>query len=314
MRTMVFGAGGFIGRHVDAELTLQGYEVIRTFSSNNPSHREGDYLLDMGNPGAVNHAITDCRPDIIINCAGREVAGGEGVPTEYRTYSEIILEQLVEADTPLSRLVIIGSAGEYGPVSPDDLPVAESTELNPLNQYGIHKAQETRLALEYAQRGLPVTVARSFNAIGVGMPEKQFLSRVLQQLREIQSGEREVIEVTRRDSTRDYFSVRDLARGVMLLATSAPEQPIYNLGSGVSTSNGDLIDMLASHHPLLRARDIQVIETADTPEAPYASRADITLMRGEFDWSPVTSSLDDALREIAVRETVETDYYKQEAS
>ena len=65
------------------------------------------------------------------------------------------------------RVVLIGSAAEYGNVEADKVPVEETISPRPVSLYGIAKAAQTLVAL---RPGYDAVVARVFNVCGPGEP------------------------------------------------------------------------------------------------------------------------------------------------
>jgi len=101
---------------------------------------------------------------------------------------------------------------------------------------------------------------------------------------EIRQGQRDVIEVSRLDSRRDYVDIRDVGRAVVALAEHDLREQIYNVGSGRSTSNGELIDLMVRHS---KPESIpRVVETLEQREPLVAIQADIARIEHECGWEP----------------------------
>ena len=116
------------------------------------------------------------------------------------------------------------------------------------------------------------------------------------QIEEYRQGARVVIEVSRLDSARDYIHVRDIARGIRKLVEGKPTQAIYNLGSGRSTTNQEVVDLLIKHCKIEVKPKIK--ETMREPEPIYAIQADISRIREDVGWIPKIS-IDNAIEDIA---------------
>lgn len=192
----------------------------------------------------------------------------------------------------------MGSAAEYGVVP--ELPVKEETPLLGSSPYACSKIKEEEYALLWSEtKGVPVVIARVFNPVGVGMADKFLLTSVLRQLQELRKGNKTEIHVSRKDSSRDYIAVTDIARGIRCIIEKQPSFNIYNLGSGRSTSNQELIKLVVKHLGI--TGEIQVIQTSEEAEAQVASRADIGRMKNDFNWSP-QFTVSDTLKEIVSSE------------
>jgi nucleoside-diphosphate-sugar epimerase len=164
------------------------------------------------------------------------------------------------------------------------------------NFYAKGKAAETAVALKYRkEHKLPVFVARVFNPIGVGMNPRMLIPNVIAQVQACAAGESKSIEISRLDSLRDYIAVRDVALAYKALIEGEPSHDIYNVGSGVATSNSDLINLILDNWGL-ETRP-KLVETADQPEPLAAAQADISRIKHDLKWSP-RSTIEQSVKEI----------------
>lgn len=277
MKVLVIGSEGFVGRNVAAAFDEAEHEVYRA------SRSSEDLPVDLSDQASIAQILESVRPDVVVNAAG--IVGASDNVMDNVTFTANLLRQIAASRHPVKRVIISGSAAEYGTVDPQDLPVDEDTPVKAQSGYALSKAQEIQQALSFAtEHGLPVTVARIFNPIGPGMHSRFLVPRILQQIEDVRSGMAEVIAVSRLDSERDYLDVRDLGRAIVMLAEGNPKRPVYNIGSGRATSNGELIDLMLRGSGL--GTRPQVVETMPDPEPPVASQADITQIEQEFGWSP----------------------------
>lgn len=275
----MLGAEGFVGRNVLADLQHRdGVEVA--FSSRGDA---ADHKIDLLDRQSIGAALDDFNPSVIVNCAGI-VANNEGAANNIE-FCRNIFEEIISRNEPYPKVITTGSAAEYGVVG-EGVLVSEDTPLRAESMYGKSKIEEGLLAKQYAEEyGVDVTVARVFNPIGPGMGEKFLLTSLLKQISELRDGQRDVIELSRLDSKRDYVDIRDVAHAIGEMATLAVKHSMYvNIGSGKSTSNGELLDELLSNFSLPQKPTI--IETAESPEPAYAACADISRIKSEYGWTP----------------------------
>ena len=59
---------------------------------------------------------------------------------------------------------------------------------------------------------------------------------------------------------------------------------VYNVGSGVATSNLELVQLLLDNFGI--SNDVQIYELNPDPEPIYAARADITRLQSALSWKP----------------------------
>lgn len=286
MRVVVFGANGFIGGAVAAELSQSGHQIYNGISP------ETGELVDLLDANAVQKYISETRPDSIINCAG--IVSGE--PTDFEKnvqFTHNILEAVHNSGTTIKRVVVSGSAGEYGEVT--TLPVNESVPLNGKSPYAESKIKEEQEALQLSEEyKIPVVVARIFNPLGPNMKERFLIPGLIRQIKAIKEGASDSIEISRLDAKRDYIDVRDIAKAMRLIIEDSPKEHVYNIGSGRATSNREILELILEHSKLKEIP--KVVETSESPEPQFASQADITSIHGEFGWTP-SKSIEEVIKE-----------------
>lgn len=287
MKILVLGADGFIGRNV-AQLLVGEHEVIRA------TRTAHNYNVDLTNRETIAAVLTKVKPQVIVNCAG-VVENGEKAALNI-AFTTNLLEQALASNLPFKKIIILGSAAEYGEVDKANIPVKEDAPLNATSDYAVSKMKETAVAISYRENhGLPVVVARVFNPIGVGMNPKFLVPQIVKQIIEIREDKRTSIEVSRLDSKRDYINVKDIGRAIKVIMELDTRHPIYNVGSGKATSNGELIELILNNSKLLNRP--KIIETSGQAEPLVAIQADITRLRQEFDWQPIFT-LEETIKEI----------------
>lgn len=279
MKTLILGADGFVGRNVYA--IFKQNSAIKTISASRSG--KSDYTVDLGDRSSILNVLETEKPDVIVNCVGVVVNTQDAY--QNGIFCRNLLESVLASGVPFPRIVTSGSAAEYGIVETSGR-VSEDVELLATSDYGKSKIEEEAIAHEYANNnGIKLAVARIFNPIGPGMGEKFLLSNLLGQLDKIKNSEADSITISRLDSLRDYVDVRDVARGMYLIAiTSDSRHDVYNIGSGRATSNKQLLEQLLLSVEL--NVNPTIIETQEAAEPRYAAQADVSRLESEFGWRP----------------------------
>jgi nucleoside-diphosphate-sugar epimerase len=291
MRILLIGADGFVGRNI-AQVLRDEHEIFE-------ATRSGKWRVDLLNKDSIAKALRATQPEVVINAAG-VVDTTQDVDLNV-SFSKNLLEQIAATAPGIKRVIITGSAAEYGIVSAKDIPVSEDTPRHATSGYGFSKLREVDTALELGKKyHVPIVVARLFNPIGPGMHPRFLVPKIIGQISEVNSGQQVSIDISRRESKRDYIDIRDIAVAYKLLAEKAPQHPVYNIGSGRSTTNEELVMHIVRACGIKQSP--QINETALEAEPLIANQADITRIRTELGWEPrigISESVKDIVSEIS---------------
>jgi nucleoside-diphosphate-sugar epimerase len=205
-----------------------------------PTRSHDSSSLDLRYHDQIKNAIQRTCPDLIINIAATFSNNFDEAFSVNVNASRLILETV--KDIGLStRVVLIGSAAEYGIVSAQDNPIKEDRVLRPVSIYGMSKAWQTELALMYASSGVNVVVARVFNLSGPGLSDRLFIGRLHKQISEILGGSRQCIEVGSLSSIRDYISLDDAVTQLLVIANYGIAGEVYHVASGQPTTMREVL-------------------------------------------------------------------------
>jgi GDP-4-dehydro-6-deoxy-D-mannose reductase len=277
VKALVTGAHGFVGPYLTAHLESQGDEVVGV-----------DHDMDITDAETVRSRFADELPDVVYHLAAASHVGESwSAPASVvRVNSEGTLNVLLAAvEAGVDRVVLVGSAEEYGNVPPDQLPITEDTPLRPLSPYGASKAAAEMLA-SYVVRGrdLPVVLVRPFNHLGPGQSERLVASALAQQVARNEVSGEEEIRAGDLSPKRDFSDVRDVVRAYRLLAERGRPGEAYNVCSGRAVAIGELAETLIS----LSGRPMKVVLDPDRlrPVEVPILHGDNTKVRDETGWEP----------------------------
>jgi GDP-4-dehydro-6-deoxy-D-mannose reductase len=296
MKALITGALGFTGRHLTrrlaAEPDLTVFGVDRFAAAPDGLGFAEYQACDVTTTGALTALVGGIRPDWVFHLAGLFTGS---LPDLYRAnlISVIELLEAVSASGCGARVLVVGSAAEYGLIGGDRMPITEDTPCAPVNMYGRTKHAATVAALEYARRGVKVAVARPFNLIGAGVPAALVAGAVLDRVAQALERGDEEVRVGNLDCERDFVAVNDVVNGYVALMARDSWGQIFNLCSGRPAAIRSVVATLLSYapRPLRLVVDPALCRPDDVPVV-YGSweRAHRT-----FGFVPVTP-LEDALR------------------
>jgi GDP-4-dehydro-6-deoxy-D-mannose reductase len=288
---LITGVGGFCGPHVAARLRReQGLRIVGSgLRGAPPAAPLDDYFrLDVCDRAAVDAAVRQVKPDWVVHLAGRR----EGTDAEVHRVNEKGGANLIEAvrqQAPRARLLLIGTAAEYGLVREDESPIGEDHPCMPAGAYAQSKHAMVLAGLEAARtHGMKIVIARPFNAVGPGLPPTLVLGAVLQQVRRIvHEGAEPVVKVGNIETQRDFVDVGDLAEAYVRLLRGDRWGGVFNLCSGRPVAVRTAIELLLSHapRPIRLQADPSRLRGADV-KAIYGNG---DKARRAFDFSPATS-------------------------
>lgn len=298
MRILITGAAGFVGAYAIRQFAEKGYAVHAAVLPQEQLASDLQALctvhhfdlLDADDVSALLHTV---QPDRILHLAAQSsVAISWKQPQLTADLNIKGTVNLLEAARKLlhmPRILLIGSAEEYGRLSEnaDGLQlVNETMPLHPVNIYAATKAAAEQLAAVYdTAYDLPVICVRAFNHFGPGQREIFVVSDFCRQAAEIECGLREpVIRTGNLDAKRDFTDVRDIVRAYVLLLESGRAGEIYNVGSGKAVAISDILSQILSSCTVAVRHEIDP-EKLRPAETSYLA-ADTGKLRCDTGWMP----------------------------
>jgi nucleoside-diphosphate-sugar epimerase len=287
-RVLLFGATGFIGGYVGAALDRdpRAGAVIRVSRHRaNPAAAWISHDLLMAGIGELAALIRDTQPDTVINCAGR-LSGDTAQLVESNVLVTARLIDAVVREAPAARLVVLGSAAEYGQ-TPYGGRVDEDHPSGPTAPYGVTRLASTQLVLlAVNDQQLDAVVLRVFNPIGPGIPPENLLGRAAAAIRKALEDGTGTVVLGRLSAYRDFVDVRDVATAITAAALADQlKERVLNVGSGRPVRCREAVSLMAETAGFTG----RIVETDPPPGRSGSvewSAADTSRIERSLGWTP----------------------------
>lgn len=247
-KTLVTGCNGFVGRAMVERLVAAGHEVWGVDRRGGGEFAGKKCLTgDLIDDAFVADAILQAAPACIVHLAA-QASVRRSFDDPARTLTENtrpalnILEHLRTTGSH-TRVLLVGSADEYGSVDESELPLDESTSPNPQSPYALAKLIQNEYGRMYAKLyDVDTVMTRSFNHTGPGQTDTFVLSNFARQVAAIRRGDGGgMIEVGNLDVSHDFLDVRDVCDAYVVLVKKGRTGETYNVCSGNSYRIGDML-------------------------------------------------------------------------
>ncbi len=259
-RALITGASGFAGGFLAEHLLASGDRVLGCSSAGRWTGPAGTALpgqmdllaWDLGRDQQPDRETLRCieqfAPTCIYHLAAVSVPEDCG-PTESLPHALKInvqgtrrVLQLAGALSTRPRVLVVSSSHVYAAPPPDSPQVSETTPPAPRGGYGRSKLAAEQQALRAAGEGMcEAVIARAFPHAGPRQSSRRMLSQWARQFAE--AGDRPV-EIQTREARIDLSDVRDVVRAYRLLVEHGRSGEVYNVGSGVCRTSGEVLDVM----------------------------------------------------------------------
>lgn len=277
-KVLVTGASGFIGRALVAALERKGHEVVR-LTSKDGEIDDPNKFKKLSNIGVL----------WVFHLAGRTyVPESWEDPLGFCRVNVLGVANVLEFCRTQGIPITYVSSYLYG--EPESLPITENSPVRPNNPYALSKWLAEQICEFYsAVHGLPIIVIRPFNVYGVGQDELFLIPSVV---RQALFGD--AITVKDLQPRRDYVYLDDLVEALMLTMGKPDGYRVYNIGSGMSLSVREIIDVIQA---VAHTNKKVVCTNVTRPNEINDVVADISRVRQDLGWYP-RHSFSDGIRKI----------------
>ena len=290
-RVLVTGATGFVGGYLCALLCDR--PAVTVFGTTRGTAGLNDFVTlsgDLTDESFADEVVRETAPTDVIHLAAQSSVADSwrnprGTIVNNLVAQLNLLESIVHY-APSVRVLIVGSAEEYGLLASEDLPAKEAGPLRPDSPYALSKIAQDYLGLQYhLGRHLDVVRVRPFNLFGPGQSDRFAVSSFARQIAEAEAGVRDpVLMVGNLEARRDYTDVRDGAQAYWAVLQHGRGGDVYNLGGGGVHSLGEVLDALLARSKIAVTvrRDPAKFRPVDAPVVV----PDVSRIRQVTGWEP----------------------------
>lgn len=251
MKSLVIGSNSFLGHYLIDYIKNIKKEDVCGFSFSNSFSLLRDFgtgFLDINDKNSIEDVLKKVLPDKIY-CLNMidSVSYVWEHPKEAIDFQIKGIINLLESVRNINKKISIfltGSGEEYSFKGFNNIPISESTSLEPLNVYAVSKSCQNMIAQVYAKAyGLNIVIGRLFNDVGAGQTDNFVLSSICKQVIKIKKNmQNNTIKIGNINSARDFIDVRDTVEAIYNLLEYGKSFDVYNIASGKSFTIRELIE------------------------------------------------------------------------
>lgn len=290
MKILVTGGAGFIGSNLVDALVGLNHDVVIVDNLSSGSRRNLNpkarfYEIDIRDR-KLSEVFEREKPDIVDHHAAQIDVRKSGEDPVADAEANILgsLNLITNCVRSGVKRVVYASTGGaiYG--DPQYLPADENHPINPISQYGVSKhTVEHYLHLYSIIHGLEYMALRYSNVYGPRQNPYGEAGVVAIFAIQMLTGKQPTI-FGPGDKTRDYAHVSDIVKANITALTKG-KNAIYNIGTGVETSDQEIFDTLAG---VLGYKGKPIYAPVRKGEV-YRISLDCSKARKELGWSPKLS-------------------------
>jgi dTDP-glucose 4,6-dehydratase len=230
MRHVIFGGDGFVGRHLAPRLLADGHEVIVAdiVRSDLPHYRSAAFVhCDVTSLASVE-AVGVKADDMVYNVSAKMLSPIQVRAKRHDFFWPVNFhgtENIITAmdGAGANRLVHFTTDMIYGHTVAH--PMTEEHPVAPLGEYGMSKWETEKLAAEWRQRGMKISLFRPRLIIGPGR------LGILEKLFKLIDWNLPVPLIGSGRNPYQFISVFDCAEAARLAFKAGVPNEAYNLGS-----------------------------------------------------------------------------------
>lgn len=253
MRVLLTGSSGFIGRELNKFLKSKNCEVFYVGRSKKVKKNYYQFVSS-DSEKKLKKILLKIKPNIIFHMAG--LISSKSIEKSINANAILTMKILTVLKT-LSlmskvKILIVGSASEYGFVNKKNMPVDENTSLKPNNVYGLTKYLQYKFCKSFLNSEYKVIYVRPFNVFGKGMSKELSIGSFAAQIKMIKKKKIKAEVLLRSpNSARDFIFVEDVVRIFWELVNAKEAYgKVFNVCTGRSSKVSNILAHMIRHSSL----------------------------------------------------------------
>jgi GDP-4-dehydro-6-deoxy-D-mannose reductase len=307
---LITGGAGFVGQWLSRQLLDRGWSVFAGTIDGSPKgalltdeeKRAIHWIpLDVVSDDHVRSALETTAPDWVVHLAGIAYPPeANASPVRAFEVNALGAARLLWGLAPRAkdagfRVLVVGSAEQYGPHAATEYPLSERATPNPLTAYAASKAAQELVALQIFRRtGLPVICTRSFNHSGPGHGESYVLPSLVRRALELPDGGG-TLRIGNSTPRRDFLHVSDVVDAYLALLERGEPGEVYNVSSGQDMSVREIAERVMNR--VGKSAEITVDPSLVRPIDMPTLVGDNSKLRRTTGWAP-RRSIDDIIEDL----------------
>jgi len=289
-KILILGAEGFTGRHFLKFLKknkIKSENYLIDIAEKRVNESENFYRVNLLKKKEIFEFLKKFKPDLVFNFIGLNFSSDlhELIKINIITV-ENLFSSINEIKNYSPKILLIGSAAEYGIVNDSDLPVNETCKKKPISNYGLSKVFLDKLAEKYILNSkIRIYRAKPFNIIGPGQSENLVTGSISSQIEKIRKGLQPYeLYVGNLEAERDFIDIRDVVAAYWKIMNSNFSGEVFNIGSGKPIKIRNIVENFIKFSGL-NIKVVQkgkLVKKIDIPSI----YADITKIRKMLKWKP----------------------------
>jgi UDP-glucose 4-epimerase len=292
-KALVTGGAGFIGSHLSRRLLKEGWDVVIADNLSSGQERNVPKEAEFKRLDLTQEEVIDQLPangvDAVFHLAshvGQELSFERPLyDIQANAFSTMLLLKWCQ-EKKVKHFIFASSMNVYG--DPPELPVTETTLVQPPSPYAVGKIASEYLCRIYQNFGIHSTSLRLFNVYGPGQDMKNMKQGMVSIFMTFVAQGKPILVRGAKDRFRDFIFVDDVVDAFVRCLDPRASGKVYNIATGRKTHVWQLLDEIVKafgHKP-----GIYPITFGDsTPRDQFGVWGDSSLIQKDLGWKSTIS-------------------------